>query len=411
MTGALLASPAHHARLEAEARRLLEFARFARCADGGFGWLDATGALTPGRPRPLYVTCRMTHAFSLGALLGVDGAEGLVDHGLRAVREVFADPVHPGWFTSVGPDGPVDDRKWSYPHAFVVLAAASAATIGRPGAAELLDEALRVIEQRFWDEDAGMVLEQWDAGFTRLDDERGANANMHSVEAFLAAWAVTGRDVWRERALRISSRIVDAARRFDWRLPEHFDAAWRPDPDRYRDQPRDPFKPFGATPGHGLEWARLLVHLHVALDSAPGGAPDWLIPAAEKLADAAVRDGWAADGAPGFVYTVDWDGTPVIRNRLHWVLCEALAAATALWQVTGDERHARRYETWWDYAERYLVDEAHGSWHHELDEDNVPSATIRDGKADIYHALQAVLLPRLAPASALAPAVAALRVG
>ncbi|MBZ2195567.1 AGE family epimerase/isomerase [Occultella gossypii] len=407
--GVLIDSPGHRLRLDREARRLLEFGRAARLPEGGFGWLDATGVPTPGRPRMLYVTCRMTHAFALGTLLGVDGSAELVDHGLQALRGLFGDRAHGGWFTSVGADGPADDRKWSYPHAFVVLAAASAATIGRPGATELLDDALHVMAERFWDEEAGMVVEQWDVGFTRLDPERGANANMHAVEAFLAAWAATGRDVWRDRALRIGSRMVDVARRHEWRLPEHYDAAWHPALDRYRDRPRDPFKPFGATPGHGLEWARLLVQLHLAYESAPGGSPAWLIPAAEQLADAAVRDGWHVDGAPGFVYTVDWEGTPVIRSRLHWVTCEALGAAAMLWQVTGDERHARRYETWWAYAERYLIDELRGSWHHELDEHNAPSATIRDGKADAYHALQAVLLPRLPPTAAVAPGVARLR--
>ena len=401
----LIDSPEHHARLAQETRRLLEFGRAARLPEGGFGWLDTSGAPTPGRPRLLYVTCRMTHAYALGELLGIAGATEHVDHGLRALDEVFRDPAHPGWFTAVGPDGATDARKWSYPHAFVVLAAASAATAGRPGAHELLDEALQVMDEHFWDEDAGMVLEQWDAGFEVLDDERGANANMHAVEAFLAAWAATGRDVWLDRSVRICERIARAAVQHDWRLPEHYDAQWRPDLDRFRDRPRDPFKPFGATPGHGFEWARLLLQLGTGLESAGRVVPSGLIPAAEQLADAAVRDGWGVDGAPGMVYTVDWDGSPVIRNRLHWVLCEALGAATLLWQVTRQERHARRYATWWAYAEQYLVDPVGGSWHHELDEDNAPSGTIRDGKADVYHALQATLFPRLRPAAAVAPAV------
>ena len=32
-----------------------------------------------------------------------------------------------------------------------------------------------------------MVVEQWDETFSTLDDYRGVNANMHTVEAFLAA--------------------------------------------------------------------------------------------------------------------------------------------------------------------------------------------------------------------------------
>ena len=43
--------------------------------------------------------------------------------------------------------------------------------------------------------------------------------------------------------------------------------------------------------------------------------------------DRAVRDGWAVDGAPGFAYTTDWAGAPVVRTRMHWVAAEAIGAA------------------------------------------------------------------------------------
>lgn len=408
MARGVLGSPSHHAVLAREAQRLWDFGRAARLAEGGFGWLNGNGRVTPGRARPLYVTCRMTHAYALGALQGIRGAAELADHGIASLRADFRDEREGGWFTSIGPDGPVEDRKWAYPHAFVVLAAASAVVAERPGASEVLTEALEVMSQRFWDEDAGMVVEEWDRGFTTLDSYRGANANMHAVEAFLAAGTVTGEEVWHERALRIVTRMVAVAERFDWRLPEHFGPGWAPEPDRYRDRPRDPFKPFGSTPGHGLEWARLLLQLDATMVGNGRERPDGLVPAAERLFSRAVGDGWAADGTGGFVYTVDWQGAPVIRNRLHWVVCEALAAATVLWQVTGSAAYAERYGQFWDFAERHLIDTEGGSWHHELDEHNVPSATIRDGKADLYHALGALLLPMVTPGPSIATGLAAL---
>jgi sulfoquinovose isomerase len=113
------------------------------------------------------------------------------------------------------------------------------------------------------------------------------------------------------------------------------------------------------------------------------------------------------DGAPGFAYTVDWDGRPRVRQRLHWVLCEGLGAATVLWRVTGRTAYRDRYAEWWQYADRYLIDREHGSWHHELDPENRPAATIRPGKADVYHAFQATLLPRVPLAPSLATAIEA----
>ena len=88
-----------------------------------------------------------------------------------------------------------------------------------------------------------------------------------------------------------------------------------------------PFEPYGVTVGHGLEWSRLVLQVRAARGD---GAPDWMLPAAEGLFDRAVADGWDADGAEGFVYTTDWDGSPVVRDRMHWVVAEAICAAAAL---------------------------------------------------------------------------------
>ena len=294
--------------------------------------------------------------------------------------------------------------KTAYEHAFVVLAASSATAAGRPGAAELLSEALDVFDRHFWDPEAGMAVEQWDESWTVLDDYRGVNANMHTVEALLAAADVTGDADLRERALRIVTTVVHGfARTNDWRIPEHFDAHWRPLLDYNRDEPAHPFRPYGATVGHWFEWSRLALGLRAALGDE---APDWLLDDARSLFDAGVREGWAVDGAAGFVYTVDWDGTPVVRQRMHWVATEALAAAATLAAVTGDPAYAICHEQWWAYAEQHLVDRERGSWHHELDPTNRPAAGTWAGKPDVYHAFQATLVPRLPASPAFARALA-----
>lgn len=43
---------------------------------------------------------------------------------------------------------------------------------GRPGAEELLKEALDVFDSRFWDEKQGMTVDTWNTEFTILDDYR-----------------------------------------------------------------------------------------------------------------------------------------------------------------------------------------------------------------------------------------------
>ena len=131
---------------------------------------------------------------------------------------------------------------------------------------------------------------------------------------------------------------------------EHFDEEWRPLPDYNPDQPRHPFRPFGITPGHGLEWSRLLLQVRASLRSPP----DWLLDAARGLFARATAEGWQANG--GFVYTTDHEGRPVVSDRLHWVVTEAIGAAAALHAVTGDVEYEHWYRTLWDFAELHLID-------------------------------------------------------
>ena len=399
-----LGSAAHSRWLEAESDRLLTFSRASRHPSGGFAWLDASGDPQIDHPVELWIPCRMAHVFAFGQLMGRPGCGPLVDHGIRALTGRFHDDENSGWYAAVAADGPTSRQKTAYEHAFVVLAAASAATAGRPGAADLLDEAVEVLLTRFWDDEHGMVVEEWDQDWSTLDGYRGVNANMHTVEALLAASSATRDERLLQHALRIVTRVGhELARSHDWRIPEHFDGQWHPLLEYNADSPAHPFRPYGATIGHWLEWARLTLHLRAALgeDAAPG----WMLDAARSLFDASVREGWSVDGAPGFVYTVDWDGHPVVRERMHWVAAEATAAAAALHRATGEDAYARWYETWWDHIAEVFLDPEDGSWRHELDPTNRASRLVWEGKPDTYHALQATLIPRLPLAPALAAAV------
>ncbi len=400
----------HRAWLGEHTRRLLAFGAAAALPDGGAAYLDETGKPDPSLGVQTWITCRTVHSYALGHLLGIPGSAAVADAALAGLVGPLHDDEHGGWFHAIAADGTPDraSGKSAYDHAFVMLAGASATITGRPGGEELLARATQTYLDRFWDDPVGRPIDTWDASFTTADPYRGLNATMHSVEAMLTvADAVDPAEAsaWRERAARAASFVVELARGNGGRLPEHFGPDWAPDLELNADRPGDQFKPYGATPGHGLEWARLLLHLEAAHDGAASG--DWL-GTAVTLFDRAVEDGWAADGADGFVYTTGWSGEPVVRTRMHWVVAEAIGASAALFERTGESRFADRYAAWWDYAERHLIDHEHGSWHHELDPANRPAATVWPGKPDVYHALQATLIPRLP----LAPTLpAALRAG
>lgn len=403
MSTTWIEQPDHQAWLLRQTALQLNFARNFAHPEGGSWWLDDRGSPDHSKPVHTYVTARMLHAYSLGHLAGIPGCAPLAARALAGLTGPLHDAVNGGWFASTGPGQERNDAKVAYAHAFVVLATSSATIADIPHARDVLDEALEVLDARFWEAAPGLHRDQASADWSSYSDYRGVNANMHSVEALLAASDATGDPQWRERAARVTTTVLGWAQHNDWRIPEHFDATWAPMMEHHRDEPDHPFEPYGATVGHGLEWSRLA--LHVAASGA-GNAPT-LAEGSADLFDRAVADGWAADGAEGFVYTTDWAGAPMVRQRMHWVVAEAICAAAALHQHTGDHAYDEWYRTWWDYAATYLIDD-NGSWRHELDPRNQPSATVWSGRPDLYHSLHATLLPRL-PLSPTAPAALAQR--
>ena len=389
-----------------QASGLLDFALNSVAKGGGFGWLDDEGKIDRTQGRPLWLTCRMTHVAAIGTLLGHAGCREALDHGVEALATIFHDDEYGGWYSSIDwDDEPEDDAKAAYSHAFVILALSSAVAAGADALA-LFHEALGVSTTRFWDENDRMVVDLWDRSFEHLDSYRGANANMHTVEAYVAAadvLDVLGEDAdeWRARALDITVRVLGEAQAGGWRVPEHFDARWIPRPDFNRPQPTDPFRPYGATVGHSFEWARLTLQLWASVPDAPPWMPD----AAVSLYDRGLTDGWAVDGHDGFVYTIDWNGAPIVHERMHWVVAEAIGASWALGRA-GVLDTSADLDRWWTYAETYLIDREHGSWRHELDRFNKPSSTVWNGKPDVYHALQATLMQTLPLTPSIVPALA-----
>jgi mannose/cellobiose epimerase-like protein (N-acyl-D-glucosamine 2-epimerase family) len=374
--------------------RLLDFAARSRIPQG-FGYLGDDGRVLPGRPVETWIVARMTHVFGLAHLLGRPGADELVRHGVAALREgPLHDGRHGGWFATTD-----DDTKSAYVHAFALLAGSTATVAGIDGGADLLTKALEVWQGRFWVDAAGMAVDEWDAGWTTCSDYRGVNANMHGVEATLAAadaldtapiaTRAVGAGELRARALRTTERVVHGwARDGEWRLPEHFTAGWTPLPEFNRDRPADPFRPYGVTIGHQFEWARLSQHLRAALPDPPA----WLLEDAVPLFVAAATRGWAADGHDGFPYTLDWQDRPVVVARMHWVLCEAIAAATVLAEVTGEDRYRELARRWRAHGEEHFLDPATGNWHHELTPTGEVGTGTWVGQPDAYHLVQMLLL-------------------
>jgi mannose/cellobiose epimerase-like protein (N-acyl-D-glucosamine 2-epimerase family) len=364
---------------------------------GGFHALDDSGhAILADRVRPLHVTTRMVHCFAIGHLLGRPGAGDFVDHGMKAIVERHRDAQHGGYFWSFDDDGPREREKLAYGHAFVLLAAASAKIVGHPQADSLLADISEVLDKRFWEPAHGASAEEFAQDWSPVSAYRGQNSNMHLTEALMAAFEATGERGYLAKAESIADLILRRmAGAEHWRVPEHYHADWTVDRE-YKGS--DMFRPYGTTPGHWLEWSRLAMQLW----ELGGRRIAWLPEAAKGLFAESVATGWdAARG--GFYYTIDWSGRPSIRDRIWWPCCEGIGAATFLAAHASAAAEAVFYEGWyrriWSFSARRFIDRRAGGWRAQLDDDLNPIPGYFIGKPDIYHALQACLIP-LYPADA-----------
>ncbi len=389
----IIDTPENKAFLKSLTEDLLSFGHKFPSPGGSSYYLGDDGTPWKDRPRECWITCRMAHVYSIGSFLGHKGSEELIDSVIKALSGELKDTDNGGWYPGITADEKILPNKQCYAHAFVILAASSATLANRPGARQLLDEALSLYDLRFWNENEGLACDTWNTEFTVCDDYRGLNANMHTVEAFLAVADAIGDDKYRVRAGRIIDHVISWAKDNNWRIPEHFTKDWVADLECNKDKPDDPFKPYGATPGHGIEWSRLITQWAV---STYGNDESLLKPyadAAENLFNRAISDAWNCDGALGIVYTTDWEGKPVVHDRMHWTLAEAINTSAVLFRVTGNKKYSDCYSEFMAYLDEKVLDHINGSWFHQMNEKNEVMGTVWPGKSDIYHALQSTLIP------------------
>jgi mannose/cellobiose epimerase-like protein (N-acyl-D-glucosamine 2-epimerase family) len=354
------------------------------------GFFDLTPAGEPANPdnpvRGIHSTARMVHCFAIGSLLGRPGSDLIVDHGMKFLWERHRDTKAGGYFWTVDDNGPRDGRKQGYGHAFVLLASSSAKLVGHPLADRMLADVTEVLESKFWEEQHGAIAEEFNADWSPIAPYHGQNSNMHLTEALMAAFEATGERSYLDKAERIADLIIRRkAGGNGFRVAEHFDGNWVVDKGYLGDQM---FRPPGTTPGHWLEWSRLVLQLW-----ALGGKKHaWMPEAAEALFAQSIALGWdKAKG--GFFYNLDWNDKPDMRDKLWWPASEAIGAATFLCEHRPSAFHEEWYRHIWDVIASSFIDEQNGGWHEQLTEDLKPSYTLFTGKGDIYHALQACLIP------------------
>lgn len=270
-------------------------------------------------------------------------------------------------------------------HVFVLLAGASAKQAGHPDADRLIKNVSGVLNRGFWDDERGLFREEYRRDWSALSTYRGMNSNMHGAEAMLAAFEATGAELYLERAGRILDFFVARmAPVHEWRIPEHYMEDWQVDPIHEGDPL---FRPAGTTPGHSLEFGRLAIQRWELCGRPDSGA----LKRARKLIERALADAWLPAG--GLCYTLNPVRNVSVGSRYWWPVAEAIGAAAVLLRVDPTDADEEWYRKLWSFAHDRFVDHVRGGWYPEIDAAANPVEGQFQGKPDIYHSLQAALIP------------------
>lgn len=318
------------------------------------------GTVHDGSTRHLVASARFVVLFSLGVLHGFGSrcAEAAAE-ALEFLTRAHHDREHGGyhWVLQVTGTGVevADARKEAYGHAFVLLAGATGTSAGVPGARELLDHAVEICEERLL-RGQDLAINTASPDWAEVSPYRGQNANMHLCEAYLAAYEATGDPHLLRRAYRIADAL---ARRIPTRIGgfvwENYREDWTPD---WSERSRDGASvesAFGVSPGHQVEWAKLLGILARHDDA------DWLLPQAVHLNRLAWDHGWDREHG-GFHSGLGRDLSVSHPEPAYWAPAEAIGAAAVLLERTGDEGYWQCYDRAWDHALTHLADRGHGGW-------------------------------------------------
>ncbi|MFH5924243.1 AGE family epimerase/isomerase [Roseomonas xinghualingensis] len=327
---------------------------------------------SPAAFRRLRVVSRQVFVFSEAHAAGLPRAAEAVELGIAFLREK-AREADGGYAQHFDLDGRIiEPRRDLYDHAFVLLALASAARLlpKEPLRREAL-ALLRYLDTRFPHPRGGYV-ESLPPALPRRQ-----NPHMHLLEAFLAAAAAFGEEIFLTRAgdmVRLFlERFHDAS---TGTLPEFFDEALLPQREGGRHI---------VEPGHHCEWVWLLGWYRKAAQGR-GVVP------AQDLAEAgrgllAFVDRHGVNAELGTAFDELWsDGALKHPGSRLWPQTERLKAEVLRPDATPDGM-ARAYAA----LRPYLDASPRGLWFERLDQQGRPS-TEPAPASSLYHLTAGILV-------------------
>ena len=355
---------------------------------GYFHTIAPNGQHSEAPIKQLVSSTRLTYVFaSVGKLFAREDLIKHAVHGYDYVCNQHFDPTRNAYNWMMEDGKATDQDNYCYGLAFVLLMYSASAKAGIKGALEGIEETFQLMENRFWQPEFGLYVDQINADWSKIDSYRGQNANMHSCEAMIAAYEATKDEKYLQRALLIAENIcLRQTKDTDGLIWEHYKQDWSIDWNYNKDDPRNLYKPWGYQPGHLIEWTKLLLMINRHLQV------DWLVPQAEKLFNAGMENAWDKEFG-GLLYGFAPDGSICDDEKYFWVHAEALAAAALLAKATNNQDYWNDYQRLWEYCWPAFCENEHKPWWRLLSrEGKVLDKNIASPGAKIdYHTIGACL--------------------
>ncbi|MCG7551065.1 AGE family epimerase/isomerase [Pseudoalteromonas sp. Of7M-16] len=358
-----------------------------KCVDsqGGFyQFFKDSGEVYDQTTRHLVSSTRFVFNYAM-AYIHTDKTEylDLARHGLDYLEKVHKQE-NGGYAWLIENGVATDLTNHCYGLAFVLLANAIALKAGINSATDTIERVWSLLEDKYYDTQFELYLDEFDASFEQADKYRGQNANMHMCEALLMCFEATNDNKFLERAYTLAHNMtVRQAKLADGLIWEHYNTNWEIDWDYNKDNPKHLFRPWGFQPGHQTEWTKLLLILNRHKPES------WMVEKAKFLFDQALDNAWDEENG-GICYGFAPDKSICDGDKYFWVQAESFAAAALLAIETNDEKYWQWYDKIWQYSWQHMVDHKYGAWYRILTQDNRSYSDEKSpaGKTD-YHTMGA----------------------
>jgi N-acylglucosamine 2-epimerase/mannose-6-phosphate isomerase len=317
--------------------------------------------------RRVRVIARQVYAFSHAHLLGWDGPA--LDRARAGVNALLSNAwlgEQKGWARLLNASGAVHDaRPDLYDFAFVLFAFGWWIQASGERDTEKYANATLDLIERAMPHPSG----RGHVHMLPAKPPYQQNPHMHLIEACLVLDRATGDPRWLRKADEVAALFRE--RFFDAEtggLTEYFDADWRPEAGE---------RGCIVEPGHQLEWAWIL-HQYAQRRGADLSAE------IRALVNGAEARG--VSPRSGLVYGVvaKQGGVLDARHRI-WPQTERIKGNLALYELTGEDRHAQIAAAVDALLDRYLAPAPRGAWIDVLDEDG--TALAKDIPASTFYHL------------------------